>query len=330
MTGDLSEVSDWSNMPRRSTQRGGGGGVDVVERNATSASDVSSIGCSPEAEQVDGVKTRLAQLCERDDELTKVIERAIAAREEVRAEMASVKDELDVLVNAPVSDGRDPTLWLPDELMVMIFLRVPFEVLWGGVCERVCQRWRRIVRESTLVKRCKQEERWDAYKSGMIKPKVLKGHRCRVYALAVGIDGKIYSGSNDTTIRVWSGVDGAHLQTLEGHADHVLSLAVGLDGKVKPKVAGQDDRTIRVWSAVDGAHLHTLQGHSGAVYALAVGLDGKIYSGSYGSTIGVWRGVDGTNLQTLELPASVAVYTLAVGLDGSLYSGSTSAMIRVW
>ena len=76
----------------------------------------------------------------------------------MRAEMVEVKDELDALVNAPVSGGRDPTLWLPDELMEMIFLKVPFEALWGGL-ERVCGRWRRIVRESTLVKRRKQEDR---------------------------------------------------------------------------------------------------------------------------------------------------------------------------
>ena len=59
--------------------------------------------------------------------------------------MASAKDELDALVNAPVSGDTDPTLWLPDELMEMIFLMAPFEELWGGVCERVCQRWTQIV-----------------------------------------------------------------------------------------------------------------------------------------------------------------------------------------
>ena len=90
------------------------------------------------ADQVNGVKARLAQLCARDNELTTVIERAIAERQAVRTEMASVKDELDALVSAPVSDGLDPTLSLPDELMEEIFLMVPLEELFGGVCERVC------------------------------------------------------------------------------------------------------------------------------------------------------------------------------------------------
>ena len=105
-----------------------------------------------------------------------MIERASAEREAVRAEMASAKNKLNKLVNAPVSGGRDPTLWLPDELIEMILLKVSVEMLWGGECERVCKRWRRIVGESSLVKRRKQAERWEAYAAGVIKPRVLDGH----------------------------------------------------------------------------------------------------------------------------------------------------------
>ena len=91
------------------------------------SSSVPPFGYTREAEQVDGVKACLAQLCARDDEMTAAIERAISEREAVRAEMASVKDQLDALVDAPVSGGRDPTLWLPDELVEMIVLRVSLD-----------------------------------------------------------------------------------------------------------------------------------------------------------------------------------------------------------
>jgi WD40 repeat protein len=80
-----------------------------------------------------------------------------------------------------------------------------------------------------------------------------------VCSRAVGLDGKVYSGSNDTTIRVWSGDDGTHLQTLVGHTRWVLALAVGLDGKI---YSGSWDETIRVWSGDDGTHLQTLVGHT--------------------------------------------------------------------
>ena len=53
-----------------------------------------------------------------------------------------------------------------------------------------------------------------------------------VYALAVDLDGRIYSVSGDDTIRVWCGTDGKHLQTLKGHTLSVFALAVGRDGLI--------------------------------------------------------------------------------------------------
>jgi hypothetical protein len=72
-----------------------------------------------------------------------------------------------------VSGGRDPFEWLPDELIVMIMLMLPFEVLWSGVCERVCLQWARLT-ESASVKRRKRDGRWAAYEAGLIKPRELE------------------------------------------------------------------------------------------------------------------------------------------------------------
>jgi hypothetical protein len=91
------------------------------------------------AEQVDIVKARLCAL--RDRRPTKA----------VRAEMALAERELDALVNAPVSGGRDPFEWLPDELVVMIIERMPFESVWrDGACERVCLRWVRLMKSAPI------------------------------------------------------------------------------------------------------------------------------------------------------------------------------------
>ena len=298
----------------------------------TATSAKSTLGNTPEAEQVDGAKARLAQLSARDDELKAVIERATAEREAVRAEMASVHSELEALVNMPIRSGRDPTQSLPDELMVMILLMLPFETLRGGVVGRVCRRWAQLM-GSTPVARHKRNGRWAAYETGIITPCELKGenHHERVMALAIGIHGKVYSGSEDRTIRVWSahGVGGDnHLRTLEGHVSHVYALAVGLDGNV---YSGSADRTIRVWSDDDGRHLRTLEGHTSAVHALAIGKGGKVYSGSADTTIRVWSGADGAHLQTLRGHTN-AVISLAVGGNGTVYSGSAryDSTIRVW
>jgi WD40 repeat protein len=130
------------------------------------------------------------------------------------------------------------------------------------------------------------------------------------------LDGKVYSGSFDHTIRVWSGDDGTHLQTLVGHTRFVRALAAGLDGKV---YSGSEDETIRVWSGTDGTHLQTFVDTQG-VMSLTVGLDGKVFSGSFDGTIRVWSASDGTHLYTLkELKGTV--YALAVMRNGTFISG---------
>ena len=70
----------------------------------------------------------------------------------------------------------------------------------------------------------------------------LKGHGAAILALAVA-DGKIVSGSNDNTIRIWDLATGQHIRTLKGHNGAVLALAVA-DGKI---VSGSRDNTIRIW-----------------------------------------------------------------------------------
>jgi WD40 repeat protein len=85
--------------------------------------------------------------------------------------------------------------------------------------------------------------------------RTLEGHADVVCSLAVGLDGKVYSGSFDKTIRVWSGEDGTHLHTLMGHTSIVSALCVGRSNTV---YSASYDTTIRVWSGEDGTHLRTL------------------------------------------------------------------------
>jgi len=122
------------------------------------------------------------------------MKRVETKRDAVRAEIDTVESELDAAVNAPVSGGRDPTEWLPDKLMLMVLERLSFATLWSGACERVCQRWARLMASVSIVRR-KRDGRWAAYEAGTIKPRGFEGHTGNVWALAVGLDGKVYSGS---------------------------------------------------------------------------------------------------------------------------------------
>jgi WD40 repeat protein len=74
----------------------------------------------------------------------------------------------------------------------------------------------------------------------------LQGHTDAVRALALSADGqRLYSGSWDSTVRVWSTADGAPLQTLQGHAGCVSALALSADGQ--RLYSGASDTTVRVW-----------------------------------------------------------------------------------
>jgi outer membrane protein assembly factor BamB len=323
------------NTPRPMTRESMLSGTDVegdAAATVSAADDAKSVATNPDAERVEGVKARLATLfsheAELDVELSELeaaVERVTAKRDAVRAEITAAKIEFEAAVNAPVSGGSDPTESLPDELIVMIMLMLPFASLWSGACKRVCRRWNQLMESAPIVRR-KREGRWAAYEARAIKPHVLEGHTHAVCALAIGPDGKVYSGSQDRTIRVWSGESGAHLQTLQGHTNEVRALAIGLDGKIH---SGSCDETIRVWSSASGTHLQTLVGHTHWVFALAVGLDGKVYSGSCDGTVRVWSGDDGTHLHTLVGHTS-RVCALAVGKDGAIFSGSEDRTIRVW
>jgi WD40 repeat protein len=327
-------VSQSVAMPRRFGRRTVGGSAvarsadaeNVCAAAAAANAAASALdGHTPECAEVDGVKGRLSELRTREGELQSTIDRLVAERDAVRAEVASAERELDAVVNAPVSRGRDPFEWLPDELLVMVLVMLPLATLWSGACERVCQRWARLM-ESSPVKRRKHSEKWAAYESTVIQPRSLEDHTSPVMSIAVGMDGKIYSASEDMTIKVWSGEDGTLLRTLVGHTVGVYAVAVGQDSKV---YSGSYDRSIRVWSGEDGTLLRTLVGHTVGVYAVAVGQDSKIYSGSRDRTIRVWRGDDGVHLNTL-VGHTGTVFALAIGLDGAVYSGSEDQEIRVW
>ena len=104
-------------------------------------------------------------------------------------------------------------------------------------------------------------------------------------ALAVGLDGTLYSASWDKTIKVWN-ADGTCVRTLKGHTKWGSALAVAPDGTL---YWGSDDKTIKVWNTADGKLLKTLKGHTDPVQSLALGPDGTLYSGSKDKTIKVWK-----------------------------------------
>ncbi len=96
-----------------------------------------------------------------------------------------------------------------------------------------------------------------------------------IYSVCVTMDGKIVSGSDDYTVRVWD-MQGNQLAICRGHEYGVRSVCVTKDGKI---ISGSEDKTVRVWD-MQGKELAICKGHQGFVFSVRVTKDGKIVSGS--------------------------------------------------
>ena len=161
----------------------------------------------------------------------------------------------------------------------------------------------------------------------------LEGHTDVVRSLACLGEGKLASGSRDSTIKIWNIETGDCERTLEGHSGYVLSLASLGDGRL---ASGSGDSTIKIWNIETGDCVRTLEGHSGTVWSLAFLGDARLASGSKDKTIRIWNIETGGCVRTLE-GHSHWVYSLA-SLSGGSPLGlmtirsryGTSRRVTVW
>lgn len=228
--------------------------------------------------------------------------------------------------------------------------------------ERVCTYW--IQGNCSYGDRCKFLHSWNVG-DGFSLLTQLEGHKKVVSGIAMpsGSD-KLYTGSNDETVRVWDCQSGQCIAVINlgGEVGCMISegpwlfvgipnfvkawntqnsMEISLDGPVGQVYAlvvindmlfaGTQDGAILVWKFNVAANCFepaaSLKGHTRGVVSLVVGAN-RLYSGSMDNTVRVWNLETLQCLQTLTEHTSVVMSVLC--WDQFLISCSLDKTVKVW
>ncbi|KAI0491371.1 hypothetical protein KFK09_025631 [Dendrobium nobile] len=173
----------------------------------------------------------------------------------------------------------------------------------------------------------------DYIKSTLSRRKIR--HSDAVSCLALDdINGFLYSGSWDRSLKLWRVSDSRCLDSVNAHDDAVNSVIIGFDGFV---FSGSADGTVKVWRVEPSGKSQTgrrvvevavLVRQESAVTALGVSLDaGVLYCGSSDGRVSFW----GRNLVRGGILNGHKFSVLCLALAGDLvFTGSADKAICVW
>ncbi|KAL0973282.1 hypothetical protein UPYG_G00201390 [Umbra pygmaea] len=168
------------------------------------------------------------------------------------------------------------------------------------------------------------------------------GHLSAVYCIAFDRTGlRIFTGSDDCLVKIWSSFDGRLQSTLRGHSAEISDMAVSFENTLI--AAGSCDKTIRVWCLRTCAPMAVLQGHSGSITSLqfspfAKGSKRYLVSTGTDATICFWQW-DANNIHFSDRPhkfterprPGVQMVCSSFSPGGMfLATGSTDDVIRIY
>ena len=103
--------------------------------------------------------------------------------------------------------------------------------------------------------------------------RTLTGHKDTVRCVAFDSqDGRLASGSDDKTVKLWKVESGQLIRTLKGHTGRVFSVA--FDALGDRLVSGSIDNTVKVWEVESGRLRHNFKGHKSAVCSVSFAAQG--------------------------------------------------------
>lgn len=158
----------------------------------------------------------------------------------------------------------------------------------------------------------------------------LYGHSRSISALFFSPDGLyLASASADRTIKVWSVLSGALIQSLKGHQGGISDIVWSPCSRYI--VSASDDTTAVVWNALGGYDVRHLVGHTSYVFCVAYSLQSNlVVSGSFDETVRLWDVRKGVCHRTIAAH-SEAVTGVDFNRDGTLIAScSYDGLIRLW
>jgi len=149
--------------------------------------------------------------------------------------------------------------------------------------------------------------------------------------------GRIVSGGEDKTVKVWDTVTGLLVATCYGHVGGVNCLAID-PVRMNFMITGGRGRLLKVWSIHGGPALQTLEGHKDMIQCVAIAPNGEwAISGSVDRTVKVWDCLEARTVnQRFEVRTTLydhrsSVWACCVSTTGKYFiTGSSDCTIKVW
>lgn len=227
---------------------------------------------------------------------------------------------------------------------------------------KICEYW--VTGNCVYGEKCKYLHSW-RYGDGFSMLTQLTGHKKAVTGMTLPSNtDKLFSGSEDGTVRVWNchtgdcvgeidmgaaigclisegpwvlvGITNAvKAWNIQTHADLTLSVPAGqvytMSMADEQLFAGVQDGSIVVWTFNSGTcsfdTTTSLKGHTGAVVSLTIGAK-RLYSGSMDNTIRVWELANMQCIHTLNKHSGVVMSMIC--WDQFLLSCSLDQTLKVW
>ncbi|GLT28102.1 hypothetical protein SLA2020_030580 [Shorea laevis] len=141
--------------------------------------------------------------------------------------------------------------------------------------------------------------------------------------------GKLISGGQDRSIKLWDTNTGLLSRTLYGCLGSVLDLAITHDNR--SVIAASSSNNLFVWDVSSGRVRHTLTGHTDKVCAVDVSKISSrhVVSAAYDRTIKVWDLQKGYCINTIIFHSNCNA--LCFSMDGlTICSGHIDGNLRLW